>query len=253
VQSVSRYLRQIARLATGESLPGQVRPLFRPMAAVPARGDPEQLFDETTLEQESAAEEMSARPHRLPVNPAPTGASLNPPAPSVLAVPPRPPATVGETLPTKTERADRPRAGNELSVAPTSSQRLDSIETLLPSRGVDESGHNTPSSARRPFSLETGTKEGEDTVETELPPLRNGRSTASPLSGERQRDPERRQPEAGQPGRSASASAPEIHIHIGRVELTALQATPAKSTARSVGKKPMSLDDYLRQRDGRRT
>lgn len=42
--------------------------------------------------------------------------------------------------------------------------------------------------------------------------------------------------------------AHEVHVHIGRVEVTALHdAPPARSRERS-GKKPMSLDDYLAQR-----
>lgn len=235
---MSRYLRQIVRQATGRNLPGQVRPLFRSMVAFAARRDPEQPFDEIILEQQEPVEEAVARPHALPVSPGIAGASLTPPVPPALAVlSRRPEATAGEPIPTKAERAARPGAGSEPSFAPTSSHRLDSIEALQPSRGVDEGSHISPREA----------------VRNESPPLRDGSSTASAQSVERQRNTERRQPEVGLLGRPASASVPEIHIHIGRVELTALQAASAKSTPRNIGKRPMSLDDYLRQRDERRT
>lgn len=66
----------------------------------------------------------------------------------------------------------------------------------------------------------------------------------------------RREPSSAAPHRprleSATAAAPDIHIHIGRIELTA--ATPpvaAKRTA-GTGTRPMTLDAYLRQR-GRKT
>jgi hypothetical protein len=51
---------------------------------------------------------------------------------------------------------------------------------------------------------------------------------------------------------AGAAETPDVHIHIGRVELTALAAPaaprrkPPASTA-----SPMSLDEYLRRRDGR--
>jgi hypothetical protein len=217
------------------------------MAARAAQRDPEQLLDETTVEQQGPAAHAPSVTGGIP------GASLDPRVPPALAVPSRQAeANAGEPLPTRAERAERLHTGSERSRAP-SSHWLDSIEALLPGSGVDESRDDTPSSARRPASQEIRTKENREAIEGELLPWRDGRSTASPYSEERQRAPGRRQPEVGQPASSASASAPEIHIHIGRVELTALQAAPAKSTPRSIGKKPMSLDDYLRQRNGRRS
>jgi hypothetical protein len=52
-------------------------------------------------------------------------------------------------------------------------------------------------------------------------------------------------PRRGEP----SEVAPDVHIHIGRVELTAL-TPPARREPASMAKKPMSLDDYLRRRNG---
>jgi len=45
----------------------------------------------------------------------------------------------------------------------------------------------------------------------------------------------------------------EVHVHIGRIEVTAVaEATPARSKPRT-GKAPMSLDEYLAQRERGRT
>jgi hypothetical protein len=57
------------------------------------------------------------------------------------------------------------------------------------------------------------------------------------------------------PTRAAAAEppapVPDVHIHIGRLELTALTAAPAPRRERATPEhKPMSLDDYLRRRNG---
>jgi hypothetical protein len=50
-------------------------------------------------------------------------------------------------------------------------------------------------------------------------------------------------------GAPAPAEAPtEVHIHIGRIDVTALPATPAPRTARPTRTEPMSLDSYLKTR-----
>jgi hypothetical protein len=65
--------------------------------------------------------------------------------------------------------------------------------------------------------------------------------------------PGRRNPAERQadPIPGAAPPAPDVHIHIGRVELTAI-APPAPVRRESAsGRKPMSLDEYLRRRGGR--
>lgn len=57
----------------------------------------------------------------------------------------------------------------------------------------------------------------------------------------------------GASARRPQAAAPEVHIHIGRVELTtnaSAAAAPKRSAASE--RRPMSLDDYLQQRRSRR-
>lgn len=56
------------------------------------------------------------------------------------------------------------------------------------------------------------------------------------------------------PRQQAQATPPEVHIHIGRVELTGNTATASGSKRESAGdRRPLSLDDYLQQRRTRRT
>jgi hypothetical protein len=46
------------------------------------------------------------------------------------------------------------------------------------------------------------------------------------------------------------ASAPRIHVSIGRVEVRAVYASPPSSVRRPASTPSMSLSDYLKQRDG---
>jgi hypothetical protein len=68
---------------------------------------------------------------------------------------------------------------------------------------------------------------------------------AARLVRDRPGDPRSVRPDAAPPA--------DVHIHIGRVELTAITpaSTPAHREPAAAAKKPMSLDEYLRQR-GRR-
>jgi hypothetical protein len=63
--------------------------------------------------------------------------------------------------------------------------------------------------------------------------------------------PARNRP-AGDPVQPAASPAPDVHIHIGRVELTAIAAAAApRRESAANAKKPMSLEEYLRRRNGR--
>jgi hypothetical protein len=46
----------------------------------------------------------------------------------------------------------------------------------------------------------------------------------------------------------AAADAPHVHIHIGRIELTAVPEPAPSRRKPGPAKKPMSLDDYLERR-----
>lgn len=47
---------------------------------------------------------------------------------------------------------------------------------------------------------------------------------------------------------AASESANEVHVHIGRIEVTALQNDAAPKPKPRAARQPMSLDDYLARR-----
>lgn len=72
-----------------------------------------------------------------------------------------------------------------------------------------------------------------------LPPIGQGaRSTlSSPAAASAQRTP------------AAAESATEVHVHIGRIEVTAVQAPAAPRPAARGGPQPMSLDEYLARRE----
>lgn len=48
--------------------------------------------------------------------------------------------------------------------------------------------------------------------------------------------------------KSVATSAPDVHIHIGRIELTAAPSPSTPKRESAPAKKPMSLDEYLQQR-----
>lgn len=50
----------------------------------------------------------------------------------------------------------------------------------------------------------------------------------------------------------SDAAEPEVHVTIGRIEVTAVHAPPSPKRAPAPGKKPMSLDEYLAKRSGGR-
>jgi len=46
----------------------------------------------------------------------------------------------------------------------------------------------------------------------------------------------------------AEAESTEVHVHIGRIEVTAVPESSPTRPARRPRREPMSLDDYLAQR-----
>ncbi len=59
-----------------------------------------------------------------------------------------------------------------------------------------------------------------------------------------------RQTAAPSAAKAPPQQADEVHIHIGRIEITAIQeSAPSKREARK-GPAPLSLDDYLAKRKG---
>jgi hypothetical protein len=59
-------------------------------------------------------------------------------------------------------------------------------------------------------------------------------------------------PSQGGRAREEPAAPPDVHIHIGRIEISAMAAPPPapRKPPAKAGKPPMPLDEYLRRRDG---
>jgi hypothetical protein len=238
---VSGYLRQLARQATGEHVPGQPRPLLQPNSPGPVRGETDTGLVEAYEERSEPREEADHPPTRAkPSRPSTVTPSSQPVFATPERLPPQPPADLNHD-------SARQRGTDPAPATPSTLQpRLDAIEILLPAQSRDKSpggqdDHKVAAAADR------------DTTEHAPVPVRPATATtplqASPARNDdrrRERNDDRRKPEPAAP-------TPEVHIHIGRVELTALQTPHPKSAPRSTGKKPMSLDDYLRQRDTRRS
>ena len=115
----------------------------------------------------------------------------------------------------------------------------------------------SPSAMAPPPALPTSTpaKEGE-TVTVRLPPLVMAPASASmqtrrDVSSEPERTGQAAPAARTQASRRtvAATDAAEVHVHIGRVEVTAIQeAAPPKRETRRQGRQPMSLEDYLAKR-----
>jgi hypothetical protein len=66
------------------------------------------------------------------------------------------------------------------------------------------------------------------------------------------REPVRISPAISPRTASTPTAPPRIEVNIGRVEVRAVYAPPSPSPARKPASPPVSLDDYLKQRDGTR-
>jgi hypothetical protein len=77
-------------------------------------------------------------------------------------------------------------------------------------------------------------------------PLARARAISPPIVRPRATERQTRE----RPPPAPEAARPDVHIHIGRIELTAAPDSPAPRRSSKPAKKPMSLDDYLQRRTG---
>ena len=222
------YLRQLARRALNPGSP------LHSMAALPYAEPPEWAQDAEPVTADSVSMAPSLETPRRVAAAASQEARAMPLAPRaaraerIHAAIDRPAGADAVTEPTQARALDaerRPRpAASEDGKAPVLAQRRET-----PAPIISEAEHQAAETPRQAPRTE---------------PAR--RSTAAPPARERPPVPSREQ----RP--TAVEAAPEVHIHIGRIELTAAAPAPAAPRRETATRKPMSLDDYLRSR-GRST
>lgn len=158
------------------------------------------------------------------------------------------------------------RAADPEPAEPRVEQRRDAAPLgTLPESAVTEGSRTRPAERAFPEAPVHAAEDGERVASEDRPrggdvagetisqPVREPAVRRTPPMTPRatirlSRNPAERQAD---PIPNTAPSPPDVHIHIGRVELTAI-APPAPVRRESASaKKPMSLDEYLRRRGGR--
>ncbi len=266
---MSGYLRRLAGQALGQ--PSGVRPPARLpwLAAGPAPHDRASWPQDGG---EARADAASASDHGI-------GADQRPDMPPDVRIGRRPPPERIEA-----ERSVRPAAQAEARAAPdqdgaadpprpkgidpphakpdagTEPRGASRPHRIFPAHANPASGRDSdPAAAAPPSDHVRPRRQPRPAVElshADLTPdrTRSARAETTPRVSTRvaRADfiPRRSQPGADRPPATAEP-APDVHIHIGRVELTAVATPAAPRREPPNAKKPMALDEYLRRRNGR--
>jgi hypothetical protein len=189
---------------------------------------------QAALVGEAAAEILGTRPGRLLDRNAPLG---------MLAMPGKPESIRDENkVPSPSSAvAAASHASATIGAQPVPAPQSDAVPVPEQARQHTRPSLDTPAGSARHDALSSEPVAGTSTDAPLLPaPLLSPPAAASaqpkaPVA-----------PVAAGPGQPAD----EIHIHIGRIEVTAIQETaPSKRPARK-GAAPLSLDDYLARRKG---
>ncbi len=153
-----------------------------------------------------------------------TGPQAAPPGPGpVQAVLATPPVTVTATVPSRRAEAQDSR------------QPVGYRDSQRPS-GQPVSQHRVARDARLAHDPTETRHQRSSPPRTALPqPVRAPATPAQPRGRDRS---------------AAADEATEVHVHIGRIEVTALQPAPAPRKPTRTGRTPLSLDDYLSRRRG---
>jgi hypothetical protein len=228
---VSGYLRS---LVADAAVPGpRLRPIAVPFAlpAMPA------LAEEAT--EIDAASSVSSEPSPRRTTTSAAGNGEISPRRDVTPAP----LSISEAIMLLSERDPQPRPALP---SPTSSDR----------RSVNRNGpageHVSRINLERVLPAAEGAPRAtRDTAVPAAPPTPKTRIT--PIV----RDPQPRRPAADVPKPSERArsnarddSPPDVHIHIGRIEFTAVTAPPPRRQQASNAKPAMALDEYLKRRNG---
>jgi hypothetical protein len=218
---MSGYLTRIAERAMN------VAPVVHPNASLPFFASPEPMpvVETPAMEAESHARHtlrasVPLKPPRVaeeslaPV-PQPPAVDSSVPAPAVPA--PATPGPAGEIVANEAPVSTPASPAQARGRAPRPSPAVAPVRRAAPSRTLA-----APGAAPAPAAADT----------QPLP--------AAALARVRY--------DTDRPSHSSEPNGPEVHIHIGRIELTALpEAAPPRRKA-GTAKKPMSLDEYLQGR-----
>ena len=254
---MSSLLRRLVRPA------GEIRHV-RPTAALPYQSAP--AFDDVGLDAPAPSASSMAPPSLVAEPPRATPSATSPASPSRPETDTSPPGRafvpahheraasvpVIETapgtarpwtppVPLMAERIAPPPTGSGVSLGiqpPTEDTRVTITDASAPATGR---GHPAGKSARS-APPEAGTAPRPNPSRLFRP---QAREQTAPLS-HRPQGPEANRIDAG----TTANETPDIHVHIGRIEVTALPQTAAPQPKRRQGKSPMSLDDYLARKRG---
>jgi len=257
---MNSLLRRLVRPA------GEIRPV-RPTAALPYQNAP--AFDDGALDAPATpvSSMAPASPVAAPLPATPSARSpASPSRPQTVTSPPGP-----AFPPIRHEHAARAPFIQEPPDAarpwtPPSPLMAERIEhpptgTGVPP-GTQAPSEDTPDAfpdAQAPVTDRTQSEQGPARAASrnaEIAP-RPPQSSPSPLFAPKAREQAVTQPHRPQRPEvvridvgATSNEAPEIHVHIGRIEVTALPEAAAPQPKRRQGKSPMSLDDYLARKRG---
>ncbi|MFC3284033.1 hypothetical protein [Litchfieldella rifensis] len=255
---MSGLLRRLARQATGQA-PARVHAPAR----LPYHAAPDPLSEEASSPLTTPAPRGTDTPHPADATPAPmtasttadTSAPIAPPPPPLIGEAPR--GDVSDPTPADTETPTTVRTTPAPSdAAPIAAQATPPGPEETPDAW--DARIEPASVAHRREAAEMPTSKAPDVAAAST------RDTPYPPEPERQAPPEAllpplvdrpltpRSTAAATPSLAADSAA-EVHVHIGRIEVTAVQEPAPTKRPSKRGPSPMSLDEYLASRRGSRS
>lgn len=256
------------RLASQQLDPGTLR--VRPMASLPYQAVPEFTEDATNLDTGdgpvTTPRAVTTRPGSMPTHPSKsaTSTSRHPSAQPQRSSVPAPLLPTTDHASTATPSTDGPTYHGEPQIQATTGITTYPAEATLPlpspllmeipaakSAVAVSNEASSPAADPATHSPDASTGASADSAAEGLPaPLLPRQRTAKATGTAPNASPEPR----GSAGaaREESTEPNEVHVHIGRIEVTAIQESPQPKSRRKHGQAPMTLDDYLakRQRGG---
>jgi hypothetical protein len=238
---VSGLLRRLASRALG------VTPTVRPVVGWTAEAESRTTAQAPALTFESGIEPETA-PRRNAGDPPSRAAAEIAPSTSVEQLLPGRTASTAMELdvlaPSKHLRPPFPVDAAEARAAPPAASSGSTPPAAPPTAGA---GFDDPRPApvHRTDASRASTHDEPPDAPLLLPPQRVGRALPAPVNAGASPLP------AG-PARSASEETTEVHVTIGRIEVTAVQEAPRPRREPARSRKPKSLEEYLAGRQGRR-